>query len=419
MRLIDISRALLTEGIQIKDFKKLHAGRDFRDACENFESRIQNDADARERFGLKDLDALKGDPVEFVRRVGNALEYIEERRSQRKGRKHQSKIMRSLENLPDEVALVYRNKNYAVVAPQHYCYSALAAHLDGATAPWCIAVNDGSSIEHLEKYSAIGVFYFYDLRRDNSWAMVVDPVAYHTMLDSSRVHYREFEDRSNELSGEEANQRAAFEKMLSDIGEDDEDSLNSRLSGYIEDNMYESLDASLARQIRTELENFGDYDGLYREDRIREACEALVELAETPRDEGLMELAVQNLAENDEDPNSLYRVLGYLKDTGLEFSCVLARPLVDPKHGSLCRNLLEFLLDGGADDLEDRDEDGETLLMGAIRAGNAAVVEFILERDPDEADYVENDQAETALDIAREIGGDEVGKVFAEAGFEL
>lgn len=143
MRLIDITRALVTEGIQIKDFKKLHNGVAFEEACDNFEARVQGDDEAREKFGLKDLNALKNDPGEFVERVWRAVKFIEKRSSQRRERKNQSKLMRSLEELPDGVNLVYKNKNYAIVSPDDPCYSALAGHLDGASAPWCIAVNDG------------------------------------------------------------------------------------------------------------------------------------------------------------------------------------------------------------------------------------------------------------------------------------
>lgn len=82
--------------------------------------------------------------------------------------------------------------------------------------------------------------------------------------------------------------------------------------------------------------------------------------------------------------------------------------------------MLKMALEYGADDLDEVDDKtGNTILMDSILAGNNTLVSLILEKDPDQVDDVENENGQTALDLARACQSKEVREAFIKAGWEL
>lgn len=82
--------------------------------------------------------------------------------------------------------------------------------------------------------------------------------------------------------------------------------------------------------------------------------------------------------------------------------------------------MLKMALEYGADDLDEVDDKtGNTILMDSILAGNNTLVSLILEKDPDQVDGVENENGQTALDLARACQSKEVREAFIKAGWEL
>lgn len=77
-----------------------------------------------------------------------------------------------MKNLPDGVALVFKNDKFAIVSPEAACYSELAGHLDGSEASWCIST--AGYQQYWRQYRVGFVFYIYAFEEDASWCMVLD-----------------------------------------------------------------------------------------------------------------------------------------------------------------------------------------------------------------------------------------------------
>lgn len=104
-----------------------------------------------------------------------------------------------------------------MVTPISAEYSHDAAYLDGGTAPWCISVKGLKVVEVFERYYALGVYYVYSLKTDNSWAIVVDAPSYGRMLCHDWCFYKEFANRENKNHGEDSAQGDAFRAMLEEL----------------------------------------------------------------------------------------------------------------------------------------------------------------------------------------------------------
>lgn len=116
--------------------------------------------------------------------------------------------------------------------------------------------------------------------------------------------------------------------MLSDIGEESEEGLNERLVEYIGDHMNEDAEEALKNQIETEIEYFGDYEGLYRATRIKDACNELRNRNGYLEGSELMVRAAKAMAEDDEADDILPETLEALYRAGAEWSCKIARPFI-------------------------------------------------------------------------------------------
>lgn len=372
MRLIDITRALLAEGIDIRALQKRNGGNmAFQKACRYFAANLNGDDDARRKCGLKDLDPYKDDPQGFINAVEEAKAYTLARKNARQSRKASNR---------KGVEVVYEDSHVLIAAASNPENSKAAASLlkgeDGKPrCPWCIALAYPDNLEHWKNYGTRLALYIYEKSEDgrlvDAWAMVLTPKNCHDIMENDIIDdcaFSQMEDIGNlGNEGDSDAQMDIFRHMLEKT-EMDVDAFYGHLGDFFErtgfDSRYNKANEELCSLV---------YMGAA--DRVRAALEAGA------------------------DPNAESGEWG-------KSAIVLAVESGKPET-------VRMLLDAGAD-ADARDPRGSTPLLIAVAWRNAGVALVLVGAgvDPNTADK----NGVTALMKASERTMPEVVKALLDAG---